>query len=150
MLSTRRARLAVLLPVAVAVVAVPAVAHAAAPRNGYYIEPRFGVYVQVARSGTLVREFQASCMITPDGGGAPTQQGGFVIRRSLPISARGSRFSYEGRTTLQGYSATKIDVRVAGQFKNGKATGTITFDARTSYCEKVTFSGRFYGLNPQG
>ena len=147
--SSRRHRLLALIATAFVMLGLPAVALAATIKDGYYIDPKLQVYVVSGAGGTIIKSFQGPCMITPQGGGEASQQGGYVIKKHLKVSSAG-KFSYDGKTTLQASSKTVIDIKVAGQFKGGKAKGTITFDAKTAYCNTLSFSGKYYGKHPQG
>jgi len=149
MLSTRRARLTALAVLVVLAAALPAVVLAAQPKGGYYIDPELQVYVIVKGDPAHVKSFQGPCLVTPDGGGAPSQQGGYILKKKLKISKKG-KFSYRGKVTLQGLSESRIKVKIAGKFKKGKAKGTVTFLDKDTACEKTTFTGKYYGKNPQG
>jgi hypothetical protein len=146
--STRRARLAVALSLAAAAAVLPAVV-LASPKAGYYIDPQLQVYVQTSNDASVIKSFQAPCFITPQGGGEPTQQGGWILKKHLKISKKG-KFSYSGKVKLQSSSTSNIKIKIAGGFKKGKAKGTITYDPASSSCEKTTFSGKYYGKHPQG
>jgi hypothetical protein len=146
--STRRARLAVALSLAAAAAVLPAVV-LASPKAGYYIDPQLQVYVQTSNDASVIKSFQAPCFITPQGGGEPTQQGGWILKKHLKISKKG-KFSYSGKVKLQSSSTSNIKIKIAGGFKKGKAKGTITYDRASSSCEKTTFSGKYYGKHPQG
>jgi hypothetical protein len=142
------ARLAVALSLVAAAAVLPAVV-LASPKAGYYIDPQLQVYVQTSSDASVIKSFQAPCLITPQGGGEPTQQGGWVLKKHLKISKKG-KFAYSGKVTLQSSSTSRIKVKIAGRFKSGKAKGTITYDRASSFCEKTTFSGKYYGKHPQG
>jgi hypothetical protein len=148
MTSTRRARLAVVPALAAAAAILPAVVFAS-PKAGYYIDPKLQVYIQTSSDASVIKSFQAPCFITPQGGGEPTQQGGWILKKHLKISRKG-KFSYSGKVKLQSLSTSRIKIKIAGGFKKGKAKGTITYDPASSSCEKTTFSGKYYGKHPQG
>lgn len=146
--STRRARLAVVLSLATAAAVLPAVV-LASPKAGYYIDPKLQVYIQTSGDASVIKSFQAPCFIKPQGGGEPTQQGGWVLKKHLKISKKG-KFSYSGKVKLQSTDTSTIKVKIAGGFKKGKAKGTIKYDSASSFCEKTTFTGKYYGKHPQG
>jgi hypothetical protein len=146
--SSRR-RLLTLVATVLVMAGLPAAAHAAAIKDGYYIDTKLQVYVVAGGGGTLIKSFQGPCMITPEGGGDASQQGGYVIKKHFKVSSSG-KFAYDGKTTLQANGKSVIDIKVAGQIKNDKAKGTITFDAKTAYCNTLTFSGKYYGKHPHG
>jgi hypothetical protein len=147
--SSRRHRLIALAATAFVMAGLPAVALAAKIKDGYYIDPKLQVYVIAGGGGTIIKSVQGPCMITPEGGGDAGQQGGYVIKKHLKVSGSG-KFAYDGKTTLQSGSKSVIKIKVAGQFKSGKAKGTITFDGETSLCNTISFSGKYYGKHPEG
>jgi hypothetical protein len=144
----RRARLTALAVLVVLAAALPAVV-LAAPKGGYYIDPEVQVYVIVSGDSTHVKSFQVPCLVAPEGGGAPSQQGGYVLKKKLKISKKG-KFSYSGKVKLQSLSTTRVKIKIAGKFKGGKAKGTVTFPDKDTGCEKTKFSGKYYGKHPQG
>jgi hypothetical protein len=148
MTSTRRARLAAIPALAAAAAILPAVV-LASPKAGYYIDPQLQVYIQTTNDASKIKSFQAPCFITPQGGGQPTQQGGWILKKHLKISKKG-KFSYSGKVKLQSSSTSTIKIKIAGGFKKGKAKGTITYDPATTSCEKTTFTAKYYGKHPQG
>jgi hypothetical protein len=151
MLSTRRARLTALVGLVVVAAALPAAVLAAQPKTGVYIDPKLQVYVEVRGAPPHVKRFQGPCLVTPQGGGPAVQSGGYILNKNLKISTKG-KFSYNGKVKLQAGdgSDSRVKVKIAGRFKHGKAKGTVTFDSTTSACNKTTFSGKYYGKNPQG
>jgi hypothetical protein len=144
-----RRRLLALAATTLVMAGPPAVAFAATIKDGYYIDPKLQVYVIAGGGGTVIKSFQGPCMITPQGGGDASQQGGYIIKKHLKVSSAG-KFSYTGKTTLRSFDNSVINIKVAGQFKAGKAKGTITFDGKTAFCNTLTFSGKYYGKHPQG
>jgi hypothetical protein len=146
--SSRRHRLVALVATAVVMLGLPAVALAAKIKDGYYIDTKLQVYVIAGGGGTIIKTFQGPCMITPEGG-TQSQQGGYVIKKHLKVSSAG-KFSYDGKTALQSNGKSVINIKVAGQIKNGKAKGTISFDGTTAYCDTLNFSGKYYGKHPEG
>jgi hypothetical protein len=142
-------RLPALVATVLVMAGLPAAAHAAAIKDGYYIDTKLQVYVVAGGGGTMIKSFQGPCMITPQGGGEASQQGGYTIKKHFKVSSAG-KFAYDGKTTLQSSSKSVINIKVAGQIKNGKAKGTITFDGKTASCNTLTFSGKYYGKHPHG
>jgi hypothetical protein len=144
MFNMRRALVAGILAAAV----VPAVVFAAAPKVGYYIDPALQVYINVRGAPPHVKSFQGPCLKTPQGGGADISTGGYMINRKMSISSKG-KFSFSGTVKLQtGSTPSHVKVKIAGKFKSGKAKGTVTFPQ--GECNKTTFTGKYYGKNPQG
>jgi hypothetical protein len=144
MLSIRRA----LIPVLLVAGAVPAVVLAATPKEGYYIDPALQVYINVRGAPPKVKSFQGPCLQTPQGGGQDVSTGGYILNKKLAISKKG-KFSYSGKVKLQiGTDTSRVKVKINGKFKGGKAKGTVTFPQ--GECNKTTFTGKYYGKNPQG
>ena len=144
MLNTRR----ILVAGIVAAAAVPAVVFAATPKVGYYIDPKLQVYIDVRGAPPHVKSFQGPCLKTPQGGGQDVSTGGYILKRKLPISSK-AKFSFSGTVKLQiGTDTSRVKVKINGKFKSGKAKGTVTFPQ--GECNKTTFTGKYYGKNPQG
>ena len=128
--------------------AVPAVVLAATPKVGYYIDPKLQVYIDVRGTPPHVKSFQGPCLRTPQGGGQDISTGGYIINRKMSISSK-AKFSFSGKVKLQsGTDISHINVKINGKFKSGKAKGTVTFPQ--GECNKTTFTGKYYGKNPQG
>jgi hypothetical protein len=136
------------VPLAVAAAVLPA-AVLASPKPGYYIDPKLQVYIHTNNAASKVTSFNAPCYVKPQGGGDATQQGGWTLTKRMKISSKG-KFSYKGKVKLSSFDTSTIKIKIAGRFKKGKAKGTVTYDAATSSCEKTTFTGKYYGKNPQG
>jgi hypothetical protein len=134
-------------------VAVPTVALAgtANPKHGYFIDPKWSVYVVVGASRTSLTSLQAPCFIKSTSGGSPSQQGGFSIPKSKhPKISNAGKFTFKGNVTLQTGSKYVTKVKVTGTFANGKVKGVVTFLDTKVTCLPVKYTGKFYGVNPQG
>ena len=131
--------------------AAPAVADT--PKQGYYIDPSSQVYVIVTKDRKAIKSFQGNCNFKT-ATGDPTSSGSLYTGKAtrIKIGPSGS-FSYSGTLLLpsgSGGPATRVKGKVTGSFKNGKAKGTYEVTTAGVACEKTTFSGRYYGVNPKG
>ena len=52
--------------------------------------------------------------------------------------------------TLTTTEKAVVPVEIKGTFANGKLKGTVNLDPRASGCAAYSFSGKNYGVNPQG
>lgn len=121
------------------------------PKRGYYIAPADQVYVIVSKDRKSIKSFQGNCNFK-DSSGAKTSSGSLYTGKAtrIKISASGS-FSYSGTLLLPdqyGGKPKRVKGTVTGSFKNGKAKGS--YGSTAAGCELTTFSGRYYGVNPQG
>ena len=139
---------ALLALISLVVLAAPALA--ALPKRGVYIDTKLQIYVTVGASRTAVTAMNAVCVRTLPN---RTVQGTGAF--SLPktkrpkISSSGA-FSYKGNVTLITSGKAVVPVEIKGKFANGKLKGSVKFDAAKTGCEPYTFSGKNYGVNPQG
>jgi hypothetical protein len=130
--------------------AAPAVADT--PKQGYYIDPANGVYVIVTKDRTKVKSFQASCMVRGTDGKL-VQNSSIYTAKTKRIKIKKGAFSYTGTMLFpDAYSSTpkRVQAKITGAFKNGKAKGTYEITTAGYSCEKVSYSGKYYGVNPQG
>lgn len=134
-------------------IAVPTVALAgtAKPKHGYFIDPKWQVYVVVGSSRTSLTSLQSPCFLKSTTGGAPIQSGGFAIPKSKhPKISNAGKFTFNGNVTLQTGSKYVTKVKVTGTFANGKVKGDVTFLDKRVTCLPIKYTGKFYGVNPQG
>lgn len=135
---------------ALGLAAAPAVADT--PKQGYYIDPTSQTYVIVTKDRTKVKSFQAACMVK-NSTGQLVQNSSIYTAKSKRIKISKGSFSYTGTVLMpDAYSSkpTRLQAKITGTFKNGKAKGTYEITTAGTNCEKVTYSGKYYGVNPQG
>ncbi len=130
-------------------IAAPAVA--AAPKQGTYIDTKLQVYVTVGAKRTSVSSFSAPCARKLADGTLQTYGGFSLPKAKRPkISSKGA-FSYDGNVTFNSGSAKSVvTVKISGKFANGKLKGTVTLDTAKTGCDPYSFSGKNFGVNPQG
>jgi hypothetical protein len=125
----------------IAVLIVPALALAQVKR-GTYIEVKTQTYVVTNAAATKIKSLNISCIVNGQ------QSGGNLVAKSLKIT--NGRFSFDGKSTLRGFSNTVIAIKVTGTFGKGKITGTITYPEPAVACATRSYSAKYYGVNPQG
>lgn len=136
---------------ALGLAAAPAVADT--PKRGYYIDPAQQVYVIVTKDRKAIKSFQGACNVKNAETGQISQTGSIYTGKATRIKVGPSgSFSYSGTLLLpNSYGpAYRIKGKVTGSFKNGKAKGTYQVTGTGAACEPTTFSGKYYGVNPQG
>jgi len=135
---------------ALGLAAAPAVADT--PKQGYYIDPASQVYVIVTKDRTKVKSFQAACMVKGSDGKL-VQSSSIYTAKSKRISIKKGAFSYAGTVLIPdayGGSPKRIQAKITGKFTNGKAKGTYEITTAGYTCEKVSYSGKYYGVSPEG
>jgi hypothetical protein len=120
---------------------VPALALAKVKR-GTYIEVKTQTYIVTNVAATKINSLNIACILNGQ------QSGGNLIAKGLKISA--GKFSFDGKSTLRGFSNTVIEIKVTGTFGNGKITGKITYPDPAVKCATRSYSAKYYGVNPQG
>jgi hypothetical protein len=142
-------RLAALLALAL-MLSLAAPALAGYPKRGVYIDTKLQVYVTVGKSRTSITALNAPC-VRPAADGTLQGYGAFTLPKSKhPKIGSNGKFSYKGNVTLTTTEKAVVPVEVKGKFANGKLKGTVDLDPRKSGCAAYSFSGKNYGVNPQG
>lgn len=131
--------------------ATPAVA--GTPKQGYYIDPGKQVYVIVTKDRKAIKSFQGNCYVKGQDG-TPQASASLSTGKSTRIKiSAGGAFSFTGTLYLPGANAgtkTSLKAKVTGSFKGGKAKGTYEASKGDFSCLSTSFSGKYYGVNPQG
>lgn len=142
-------RLAALLALALlAPLAAPALA--AQPKRGVYIDTKLQVYVTVGKTRKSVTAMNAPC-VRKAADGTLQGYGGFTLPKAKrPAISRAGKFFYKGNVTLTTSSKAVVPVEIRGTFADGKLKGTVKLDEAKTGCAAYSFSGKNYGVNPQG
>lgn len=139
-----RRRLSATALVAVLILTATTATAVAGPKRGTYIDVKLQTYVTTTKDISAVKSFQTACVRNG------VQSGSITVSRKLKINRSGG-FSFTGKAKIYaGAIDPYVDtVEIKASFKNGRFKGTVETPEKYG-CSKVSFSARYYGVNPKG
>lgn len=139
-----RRRLAATALVAALVLTAATATAAAGPKRGSYIDAKLQTYITTTKDVSAVKSFQTACIRNG------SQIGSIMVNRKLKLGRSGG-FSFTGKAKIYAATSTPyVDtVEIAARFTKGRFKGTVTAPEKYG-CSKVSFSARYYGVNPKG